>query len=292
MNPSVSTSHHLPPIFRRSEADARSPLADRAQGNPGSAVGVQWFAIFLQAFLNIRVLYTLATDSVARNQVQLVGLVCVSLVFGVLGVNSGIFAATSFQQAIGAGWLLISIVDVLWLMYFSSESDAVFVGMFDVGSRTTFARGGSFASAGAARGGNGQSVRGSGQMSTGGAAISYSGAYSGMGGLKSVGSVGGGQSMHQSDHHHQVNMNGGGGVQRSPTIGGESLMDGQGQGQEYALKARALYSYTASPDDPNEISFAKGEILDIVDNSGKWWQARKADGITRGIVPSNYLVLC
>ena len=36
----------------------------------------------------------------------------------------------------------------------------------------------------------------------------------------------------------------------------------------------------ASPDDPNELSFSKGEFLDIVDNSGKWWQAKKADGTT------------
>jgi SHO1 osmosensor len=29
-----------------------------------------------------------------------------------------------------------------------------------------------------------------------------------------------------------------------------------------------------SPDDPNEISFSKGEILDIIDENGKWWQAQ------------------
>jgi hypothetical protein len=36
---------------------------------------------------------------------------------------------------------------------------------------------------------------------------------------------------------------------------------------------------TASTDDPNEISFAKGEIMDIIDKNGKWWQARKEDGM-------------
>ena len=41
-----------------------------------------------------------------------------------------------------------------------------------------------------------------------------------------------------------------------------------------------IFKDQASADDPNEISFVKGEILDVLDKSGKWWQARKSDGST------------
>ncbi|GAA5953229.1 hypothetical protein JCM21900_004458 [Sporobolomyces salmonicolor] len=269
----------------------------------GSAVGVPWFGIFLQMFLNIGVFAALATDSVATSRFQLSIFLAVALVMAVIGVNSGIFTDTSYQLAMGAGWLLLAIVDILWLLYFTSEPGAFFPSLFDAGASIHFSSRSPIVGSGSnpARARTGGSVARAGSslgMAHPGAAMSYPGAYQGVG-VKAPGGPGSVTGGLASVSVADLGM-GGQGLedgpprevqQQGPDEAARFLRQGEGGGPEYAvLKARALYSYSASPDDPNEISFAKGEIVDILDNSGKWWQARKSDG-TKGIVPSNYLVL-
>ncbi|KAF5323488.1 hypothetical protein D9611_005525 [Ephemerocybe angulata] len=277
-------------------------------------VGGLWFGIFLQLAVILGVLYTLASDSIAMNRFQIAVFGAVALVFAVNGVDQGIYSPIGALNAMSAGWLILAIIDVLWVLYFTSEEDSLALHIFN-----------SFGTGGLTGPGRRRRTRTQSVMNMQG--NGYTGSYAG-GGISSHdpydSKLGGGigyggtspairpqnsypGSMNEASRsmtgntaagsiHNTGTVNSQIGNDNSPS---SPLMSGVGAGapntadlpasaDAYAYKAKALYAYSANPDDSNEISFAKGEIMDVLDKQGKWWQARKADG-TIGIAPSNYL---
>ncbi|KAJ7110368.1 hypothetical protein C8R43DRAFT_1042388 [Mycena crocata] len=290
-------------------------------GNAG--VGVMWFAIFLQAGLILGVLYTLASDSIAMHRFQISTFGSIAIVFAVLGVNQGIFTGIGALDAMAAGWLILAMVDILWVLYFTSEEDSLILHIFNLlgtGGLTPPSRRRRTRAQSSVHdmSGNGYATN----YASGGGIGSHDMAYdnkmgSGMGmgsqtvGIRSQNSFGGGSeggmasrslgtgaagSMSNLPQGGPGSTGGGDNGPSSPLmagVGGTPVGSAPGSGGDvqpdtYLYKAKALYAYSASADDPNEISFNKGEILDIVDKQGKWWQAKKADGAV-GIAPSNYL---
>lgn len=94
-------------------------------------MGTLWFAIFLQLGLILGVLYTLASDSIAMHRFQISVFGAIAIVFAVGGVDAGIYAPFGALNAMSAGWLILAIVDVLWVLYFTSEEDSLALHIFN-----------------------------------------------------------------------------------------------------------------------------------------------------------------
>lgn len=110
---------------------ATSPFLNSFLSDGHSFVGSLWFGIFLQMFLIAGVLYTLASDSIAMHRLQIAVFGAVAIVFAVDGANTGLFAGAGSLQAMGAGWLVLSMVDILWVLYFTSEDDSLALHIFN-----------------------------------------------------------------------------------------------------------------------------------------------------------------
>nr|ODN87357.1 high osmolarity signaling protein SHO1 [Cryptococcus depauperatus CBS 7841] len=237
--------------------------------------GTLWFTIWLELAIIVGLFLCLASDGIAFYRFQLSIFLAIATALAIFGVQF-LFQSPGSFIATGVGWLLLTIVNLIWLLYLTSEQDTFIYSLLNSGGNGGLS-------------GNrriGGPVR---RDSTAG----YGGGEMGMGG--SIGGMGRGISSN--------NMNGGGyapaATEGTPQKASAVIRDnynagthvtGQEDVATFKQRAKALYAYSASPDDPNEVSFMKGEVLEVLDGSGKWYQVRTSSGAT-GIAPSNYLVM-
>lgn len=74
------------------------------------------------------------------------------------------------------------------------------------------------------------------------------------------------------------------------TMGGTLELYSDAGEESFPYTAQTLYRYQADEDDAYEISFEQGEVLKVSDIEGRWWKAKRSNGET-GIIPSNYVKL-
>lgn len=244
-----------------------------------------WWTLVFMLFSIVGVTVTVASDAERTYHVAIVGFLAAGLVFTTSSVNSLVYSSVAAFEAAAAGFILLSMISIVWIFYYGSQPQAshrAFVDSYALHKEAPASRSSRQMSSSAyAPQGNLNSQSAQPQMYT-------SAQLNGFETSSPVSGYPGGPVGASAPRFNQSN-----GLSQTPTNddpmnGG---MGGAPEGQiEYPYRAKAIYSYEANPDDANEISFQKHDVLEVSDVSGRWWQAKKPTGET-GIAPSNYLIL-
>ncbi|KEF61629.1 SHO1 osmosensor [Exophiala aquamarina CBS 119918] len=236
-----------------------------------------WWTVAYMLCCIVGVTFVFATNTSQTYSVAVVGYLAAGMVMTTSSVNFLVYQPAGAMEAAAAGHILLSIVAIIWTFYFGSTpaaSHRVFIDQFALNKEGGEFRGPAQSMTNVYNQSQTAPTTQPPQMYT-------SAQLNGFETSSPVSGYPGGPAGATARASVQPMSN---------TSSAPAPVTEAPQPTEYPYRAKAIYSYEANPDDANEISFSKHEILEVSDVSGRWWQAKKENGDT-GIAPSNYLIL-
>lgn len=280
-----------------------------------------WWGIASEFLVIISVFWISATNNAYPYRLALLAALATTTVYTTNSTNNFVYTSSPTSAAASAGYILLSIINVLWILYFGTTEEAALHRIIDsYAVNKPFAAIPSTTNPAAPTPQTNPLYRDSSAYATtpGTQILSnqqkhsyYAQGYAGQ--PQSFMAAPLGAFENSSQLHHSRSFNGraqstasqafrpsssanpqsfaayaGYRASAASTADRTSAGDIIATPTEYPYRVRANYSYEAA--DHNELSFFKDEILEVSDISGKWWQARKDNGEI-GICPSNYVTL-
>lgn len=248
-----------------------------------------WWGLVYEILLILVIFLLYLNNTIELYKFTLVGLLSVAIVYTTNSTNTLIYNSDSpGNLCCAAGCILLSVLNILWVVYFGGHPESPtnqFIDSFSLKSNS-FSHGQLPSSAnkveeheteyGMPRSGSQAfpvSESRNSQLTNNKSAYMSSSQLNGL------------------ENFSNTNVNNTASVRNTVyNADNEANNDFSVPVTTFRYKAKALYSYDANPEDINEISFLKDEILEVDDIDGKWWQAKRSNGQV-GICPSNYVKL-
>lgn len=265
-------------------------LGGAAASNQLSFPRFTWWGIVYQMLVILIVFALYLNNNIELYKFSLVGLTSVAFIYSTNSTNSLIYnTSLPSNLACAAGCILLSILNIIWILYFGGHPELPtnqFVDSFAIRLRVPHADSSAKTSLPEEKfpAFQDESILASRNIDSLPQKSSLRNApYMSSSHLNGLENLSSSDLQNMQQYHRESRDFTREDIQVIPK------MTSQHQ-TTFKYRARALYHYDANPDDHNEISFEKNEILEVEDISGKWWQARRANGEV-GICPSNYVTL-
>jgi SHO1 osmosensor len=221
-----------------------------------------WWAVMYELGLIIAVAAAILFNSYEKHKIALAAYAAVGAALSSSTCNALIYSDVGAEQAVAVGHIFLTIINLIWIGYFGSTPDSQSRGWVD-----------GFASSKAPAVPDGPRPQ----------SFAMTGRYTSPYPKTLLDPPPRSQQLTSPASASPA-------TQTAPVVATTATGAQSNAPIGFDYRARAIYAYEANPEDPNEISFSKGEILEIADISGKWFQARNSKGEV-GIAPSNYLTL-